>query len=278
MNMKVNVAAIKLLRERTGAGMMDCRGALEKTVGDVEKAVIILKEQGLLQAQKRKDREAKEGRIFLKSNSEKAAVVRLACETDFVAGNSVFMTLGENCAAMAFYESADEKRLSIHVLEAVSRIKENIVLKSVKILRVNQDERIFSYIHGEGRIAGVVGLSSSDPTAWERLEVGNTGADLALHIAAFGPLYVSRDSVDSRYLAGKESEYLSDAKSLGKPDHMIAGIVRGKLEKHLSQICLLEQGFIREETIRVDEMLHRLRDNGGLEIRVSGFLYERVGH
>ncbi len=276
--MSVIVAAIKELREKTGAGMMDCRRALEAAGGDIDRASAVLKEQGLLQAQKRQNRETNEGRVFLKADDRKAVLLHLACETDFVARNSIFVRLGEDCLAFAFENSACEEELSTRIAEVIGRIKENIVLRSLKTLRAKQDERLFTYLHGEGRIGVAVSLSVPNPSLWDNPELGSLAADLALQVAAFGPLFLSRDSVNSEYLYQKETEFLSDAKALGKPEEIIPGIVRGKMNKHLSQICLLEHGYIREEESSVGEVLARLRDNGGPHVQIRGFLYERVGH
>ena len=271
--MSTIVEAIKELREKTGAGMMECRRAIEASGGNLDKAAALLKEQGLLQAQKRQDRETNEGRVFLKADQKKAVLLRLACETDFVARNAGFIQLGEECLALAFEGSAGEAELAPRIQEAVARTKENIVLRGLKTLSVTQEERLFTYVHGDGRIGVALGLSASDPSVWSRPEAQALTADLCLHVTAFGPLYLSRDSVDPVHLQQKEAELLADSKALGKPEGMLPGIVRGRMNKHLSKICLLEQGFIRDEKTTVGEVLKRC----GLGIQVKGFIYECVG-
>ncbi len=271
--MSAIVEAIKELREKTGAGMMDCRRAIEASGGNMDKAAALLSEQGLLHAQKRQDRETNEGRVFLQSNNHKAVILRLACETDFVARTTGFIRLGEECLALAFEGSAGEKELAPRIQEAVARTKENIVLRGLKTLSVGQGERLFTYVHGEGRIGVAISLAASDPSVWGRPEAQTLAADLALHVAAFGPLFLSRESVDPGYLQQKEVEFTGDAKLLGKPDRMLQGIVRGKMNKHFSKVCLLEQGFIRDETITVGGVLKK----SGLDIQVRGFIYECVG-
>jgi elongation factor Ts len=269
--------AIRTLRERTGAGIMDCRRALASTGGDVDGAAVILKEQGLLQARKRQERETNEGRVFLKADGGKAVLLRLACETDFVARNGVFTALGGECVSLVFDGPAGPDELASLIQEAAGRIRENIALAGLRTLAAGAGERLFAYLHGEGRIGAVVRLAGSDPAAWESPEVLHLANSLALHVAAFGPLYVSRDSVDPRYLRDKEAECLADAVALGKPGGMVEGIARGKLDKHLSRVCLMDQGFIHEESATVGEVIRRLAGNGGPAPRVTGFLYERVG-
>jgi elongation factor Ts len=270
------VAAIKALRERTGAGIMECRRALESAGGDMDKAADIIKELGILQAQKREDRAANEGRVFLKSDGKKATILKLACETDFVARNEGFIRLGEECLARAFEGSARADELLDSVRDAAGRIKENMVLIGPTALCAAEGERIFAYLHGEGRIGAAVCLRASE-TAWEDAELSRLASDLALHVAAFGPLFLGRDSADPRYLAAKEAEFLSEAAALGKPEAMVRGIVAGKMEKHLAKVCLLDQGFLRDETRRVGEVLRALEAGGGPKVGVAGFLYEKVG-
>ncbi len=274
--MKANVEAIKELREKTGAGVMDCRRALAMAAGNMDTAIASLKEQGLLQAQKLQKRATNEGRVFVRANNQKAVVLRLGCETDFVARNEDFVRAGEDCAELAFTHPGCEDVLSTLLQQLASSTKENIVLRSLKTLLACEDERVFTYVHGEGRIGVAISLKVCSPASWELPELQRLAADLTLHVAAFGPLYVSRDVVDSSYLENKKAEFLADAKTLGKPDRMITAIASGKLDKHLSQICLLEQGFVREEASSVGEVLTAMRESGGPDINVRAFVYQRV--
>lgn len=132
--MSAIVEAIKQVRVKTGARIMKCRRAINASGGDIEKAAAILKEHGLLQARKREEREANEGRLFLKADGRKAVLVRLACETDFVARNADFVRLGREWVNIAFEAAGREDELSDRIREAVGRIRENIVLRSVEIL------------------------------------------------------------------------------------------------------------------------------------------------
>jgi elongation factor Ts len=275
--MKVNIHAIKELRERTGAGVIDCRTALETTEGDLDAALVLLKEQGLLQAQKLQKRTTNEGRVFVRSNNVSGAVLRLACETDFVARSEVFLRVGEQCLDMVLAHPGCQNELPPLLLEASSRTHENVVLCGLKTVQAARDERIFTYMHGEGRIGVALVLAIHDSPSWDRPDVQELAADLTLQVAAFGPLYLSRDTVDSVYLEQKKAEYIADARALGKPERMIAPIADGKLNKHLSQICLLEQGYIRDEGANVRTVLSALKDAGGPEVTVKAFAYERVG-
>ncbi len=274
--MKANVEAIKELREKTGAGVMDCRRALETTAGNMTTAVAFLKEQGLLQARKLQERTTREGRVFVRADDRKAVLLRLGCETDFVARSEDFIRLGEECLDATFMHPGCEAVLSTRLLEVAGRTRENIVLRGLKILLAAQDERLYTYVHGEGRIGVAISLTVSRPESWDHPDLRKLATDLTLHVAAFGPLYLSRDTVDSSYLEHKKAEFLADARTLGKPERMIPAIANGKLNKHLSQICLLEQGFIREEASSVEAVLAALKASGGPDVRVKAFAYESV--
>ncbi len=275
--MKANVEAIKELREKTGAGVMDCRRALEMTSGSVDTAMALLKEQGILRAQGLQERTANEGRVFVRADNRKAVLLRLGCETDFVARSREFIRLGEECLDAAFLHPGCETELSSRLREVAGRTRENIVLHSLKTLLAGRDERVHTYVHGEGRIGVAVSLKVSPPESWDCPDVRKLAADLTLHVAAFGPLYLSRDAVDSSYGEHKKAEFLADARALGKPERMIPAIANGKLNKHLSQVCLMEQRFIREETSSVGAVLAALKAGGGPDVSVSAFAYERVG-
>ncbi len=275
--MKANVEAIRDLRERTGAGVMECRRALETSAGDMDAALAFIKEQGLLRAQKLQERPTSEGRVFVRSDATKGVVLRIGCETDFVARSKEFLRLGEKCLDAALARSDCEAELSQLVLEAASRTRESVVLSALRTVQAGPGERVFTYVHGEGKIGVAIVLEMRGPASWEHRALQALATDLTLHVAAFGPRYLSRAAVDSAYLELKKAEFLADAQSLGKPKRMIDPIAAGKLNKHLSQVCLLEQAYIRDETISVEAMLSGLRDGGGPEVAVKAFAYERVG-
>lgn len=280
--MSTLVTAIRELRERTGAGMMDCRIALETSGGAMNRAIAFLRERGVLEARRRESREAKEGRVFLRADHRKALLLRVACETDFVARNADFVRLGESWLSVAFESSATEEELMALIRRDAAKFHEKVVLQNLKALSADENERLFTYLHGEGRIGSVVRLkssaaaSSSSPDVWNSPDVRKLAGDLTLHVAAFSPLFLTLESVDREYRRQKEAEFLADATAIGKPADMLHAIVSGKVVKHLSRICLLEQAFIREETATVGEVVGRL-SGSGTDIHVTGFLYDRVG-
>jgi elongation factor Ts len=144
-------------------------------------------------------------------------------------------------------------------------------------VEATQGEGVFTYVHGEGRIGAALVLATGGTIPWDRPELQELAANLTLHVAAFGPLYLSRAAVDPAYLEQKKAEYLADARTLGKPEGMVTRIAEGKLDKHLCRVCLLEQGYIRDESLSVGAMLSALKQRGGPDVAVKVFAYEKVG-
>lgn len=276
--MNVTASQIRELRELTGAGMMDCKRALERAEGDRAKAAAILKELGLVQMKKREDREVSEGRVFVRSTGTSCVIVRLACETDFVAKTKEFIGLGEACLdiASAGDGTAAEERLTSLIAGTALKIREHIRLESVRSLHAGPGELISSYVHGEGRIGVAVRASVPADGTRERPEIQELMADLALHAAAFAPAYLSREEIDPEVLESKAREYAEDIRALGKPEAMLDGIVNGKLEKFTRRVSFLEQPFIRDEKRTVAEVLAETEAAAGTALSLTGFLYESV--
>ena len=277
--MEIKASIVKELREKTGAGMMDCKKALVQAQGDFAKAEKILKELGLAAAKKRDGRTTKEGRIFSTISQNKGILLELSCETDFVAKNKDFIALGEKCISII-----DEKNLTGYtdeldacVKDTLALIKENLALKRFKVIEAKDDEILIDYIHGEGRIGVIVKLKVGDPGLKENEKVKQTAFDLALHVAAFGPLYLDRNGVNPEYLKEQEEIFTKQAEKLGKPEKVITGIVKGKINKHLAEICFLDQGFVRDEKLKVSVVLKNLGKEVGGEINIADFLYFKLG-
>jgi len=270
---------VKKLREKTGAGMMECKKALVKAEGDFSKAERILKELGLAAAKKRGGRETNEGRIFSKISNSKGIILELSCETDFVARNKDFILLGEKLLNII-----DEKNLTKPTEEletcvkyTLARIKENLGLKRFTVVNAEDNELLVEYIHGEGRIGVIVKIKVSDPALKDNDKVKQTSFDLALHVAAFAPMYLSRDSVDNAYIQEQEGLFIKQAEKLGKPEKVIQGIVKGKMSKHFSEVCLLDQGFVKDEKQKVAKVLKDLSNEVGGNVEVVDFIYFRLG-
>jgi len=270
--MTISAKDVKLLRDRTGAGMMDCKKALQETDGDMEAAIDFLRAKGSAKAAKRAAKSADEGTIgsYLHFGGKIGVMVEVNCETDFVAKDNSFMAFAEAVARNALAESpADVDALmqtkidGATVEEArqalVSKIGENIQVR--RFVRSSSDGSLGAYIHG-GRIGVLVDLAGGD----EEL-----ARDLAMHVAAMNPEFVSSDDVPADVMAREKDILIAQAEGSGKPPEIIEKMVEGRLRKHLAGITLLGQPFVKDSDLTVEKLLQQ---SGA---RVNGFSRLAVG-
>ena len=258
--MAVTAAMVKELREMTGAGMMDCKKALAATDGDMDKAVEFLREKGLAGAAKKAGRIAAEGMVVtdLSADEKSAVVVEVNAETDFVAKNEVFRTYAANVATQALKSNATnmdefmaekwEQDPSLTVKEAlsvqISIIGENMNIRRYEKVSVDKGF-VASYIHAGGKIGVLIAVETDVIND----SVKEMAKNVAMQAAALKPLYTSRDEVDAEYIA-KEKEILTVAAKNEKPDandKIIEGMVMGRVNKELKEICLLDQVYVKAE-------------------------------
>lgn len=277
--MAVQASEVKKLREKTGAGMLDCKNALSEAGGDFKRAEKILKERGIASASKRSARATNEGRIFSSVENKKGGLVELSCETDFVARNEDFIIFGNKIVNDAVKSGSEDITPTIEeeVKELISTMKENIKVRRIKIIESADNELIVDYIHGEGRIGVLIKLKAEDSSALEKEEVKTFAFDCALHVAAFNPMYLSKEVVDKEYLSEQEQIFTKQAEQLGKPENVMQGIVKGKLNKHLSEICFLNQGFVKEEKKSVEKIMDELSKSVGTKLSITDYAYFSVG-
>jgi len=279
--MAINPLDVKKLRDKTGAGFGDCKDALEKAGGDFAAAEKVLKEKGLAQVAKRAGRAATEGRVFTSVTGSIAAVMEISCETDFVARNPDFVTTGQALldklakAGASAPDAAAQSALS----DLAVKTKENLSIKTYKTLAIGAGDVVVQYVHGEGRIGVLVKVKVADAAKVSDPRVAQFGFDLALHAAAFNPTYLDRSKVDAAWL--KEQEEIMrvrDAEQLvGKPDNIVAGIMKGKVEKFLKQISFVDQAFVKDDKVTVTQAAEKLGKELGAKIEVADFLYVQVG-
>ena len=262
----------------TGAGMMDCKTALVEADGDLQAAERKLKEQGLAAAAKRTGRAAEEGRVFAAVQNGGAALLELSSETDFVARNDQFVSLGRSLVVHALEHALHDpdEHMQQAIGDLASRIRENIGFRRCAVVAVDAaaGEHVAEYVHGEGSIGVLVKMRTGGTVDDQ---VRQTAHDLALHVAAFAPRFLSPDDVDAAYRDEQEQIFRTQAEALDKPEKVTEGIVRGKLSKHLSEICLLEQGFVKDEKQKVKQVLAGLGKSLGEPVSVAEFLYFKVG-
>lgn len=277
--MEVKPTDVKKLRDQTGAGMGDCKKALIEAECDFEKAVKILKEKGLAAAAKRSERATKEGKIFTVIKDGKAVILELSCETDFVARNEKFIALGNEIAdeILASGATAITEKLELMVKEAIATIKENMALARFTVLDVADNEYAINYVHGVGNIGVIVKLKAEDKAAFENEAVKAFAFDCALHIAAFNPVALSADKVDPQYIKEQEEIFTKQAEGLDKPANVIAGIIKGKLNKHLAEICFIEQPFVKDDKKKVSQVLAETAKAAGTKLEIVEYVYYRLG-
>lgn len=281
--MEIKASDIKNLRERTGAGMMDCKKALVEAEGDFSLAERKLKEWGLAGVAKRSGRATNEGRVFLAEGSGSIAMVEIACETDFVCRNDDFIKGGEKMAKLSLQKSYAKPVAELEdiVKDLASVIKENITLKSVSLVQAAAGEYLHAYVHGEGKLGVVVKISSDKADALKNPLVTGFVHELALHVAAFRPMFVEQSRISADWIKEQEEIFKKqvegDEKMSGKPAKVIEGILAGKLKKLMSEICLLDQGFVKDEKQAVKAVIASIGKSVGATLSIVDFVYVKVG-
>jgi elongation factor Ts len=280
---EISASDVKKLREKTGAGMMECKNALVASNGDFAGAEKSLKEKGLAALEKRSGRATNEGKIFVKIKDNAAVLVELASETDFVARNPDFIELGDAIADKALEKgiTSPNDELSGMVTDLATKIRENMGLKRLCMVKAGANEYLTQYIHGGGSIGVVVKCESDKPEIFKNEEVQSFVFSLALHIAAFNPVALDRGKIDQAWLKEQEDIFRKqmeqDEKLKGKPEKVLEGILQGKVNKYLSEICLLEQGYVKDEKLTVAKAIEECAKKAGAKLAINDFVYYKVG-
>lgn len=283
--MAVTASMVKELRERTGAGMMECKKALVETNGDMDAAIEHLRKSGLAQADKKASRIAADGRIALatKDDNSEVVMVEINCETDFVAKDVNFLAFTDAVANNALAATSDDmdslmatdfdgSSLEVARQALVTKIGENIQVR--RMARMTGCDNIGAYIHG-GHIGVMVDLEGGNE---------EVARDIAMHIAALNPAYIDVDDVPADVLEKEKQFLISQAADSGKPADIIEKMVSGRMRKHLSTITLLGQDFVKDSDITVAKLLKqndakvksftRLVVGEGIEKKVDNFADE----
>jgi len=260
--MAISATEVAKLRKMTGAGMMDCKKALEEANGDYEQAVSIIRKKGQLVASKRADRDATEGCVIAKISADaaKGVVTALCCETDFVAKGADFVKFVEDTADAALKSGAADleavKQLTVNGLTVAEGVNEKVAVIGEKIELAFFDAleaaEVVAYIHPGNKLACIVGFN-------KKLSNPQTGRDIAMQVAAMGPVAVDKESVPADVVA-KELDIAmdqakNDPKLAGKPIEMIEKVAQGKLEKFFKEMILINQEFIKDNKMTVAEYL-----------------------
>ena len=277
--MEIKAADVKALREQTGAGMMECKKALQECNGDAKEAAKYLKEKGLAAVEKRSGRVTSEGIIVVKANDSNAVMAELSCETDFVAKNAEFIEAGEKVAQTALdkgYTDIQED-LNAIILDLATRVRENMSLKRLTAVNAASDECISHYVHSDKKIGVVVVLKSAKPEAVSNGVLKEFAYDCCLHIAAFTPAYIKKEDVEQSYIDEQLEVFNGQVAALDKPEKVKEGIVKGKLNKHFSEICFLEQPFVKDDKVSVQAKMKEISKQIDSEISLSTVLVYQLG-
>ena len=281
--MDIKASDIKNLREKTGAGMMDCKKALTEAGGDFAAAEKLLREWGMAGVEKRAGRATNEGRVFVKETAAMIGLVEVACETDFVARNADFIAAGEKMAGLVIERgwTGPNAELEAMVKDIASVIKENISLKRVRLAKAGPGEYIHSYVHGEGKIGVIVKARADKAEAFANPKVSGFIHDVALHIAAFNPMFLDQSKPDPKWVKEQEEIFAKqvelDEKLKTKPQNVIDGVLKGKLKKLMAEVCLLDQGFVKDEKQSVSAFMATVSKEAGIKLELVEYQYIKVG-
>ena len=280
---EITAALVKDLREKTGAGMMDCKKALVETKGDLEAAVDWLRTKGLAAAAKKAGRVASEGLVGIAVEGDAGALVEVNAETDFVARNEAFQKFVETVAKLALEVGGDMEKLTAaaypgsgrtvgeELTHLIATIGENMSLRRAQMLRA-EGGVIASYMHnaltpGLGRIGVLVSLKAPAKSA----AVETLGKQLAMHVAASRPQAVSRDGLDKAIVERERNILAEQARASGKPEDIIAKMVEGRLRKFYEEACLVDQTFVIDGESKVGKVLEAAANDAGGPVSVGGF-------
>ena len=286
--MAITTALIKELRERTGAGMLDCKKALEENGGDIEKAIDWLREKGIAKAAKKSGRVAAEGLVFaaVSADRKKGAILEFNSETDFVAKNDEFKNFGEKLVQLSLEHdltSEDElkafelegKKIEDNLTELIAKIGENMNIRRLKLVSTNGF--IETYIHLGGKI-GVL-LNVSGEATPENVEKAK---GVAMHVAAMDPKYLNSEQVTADDLEREKEIARHQLQQEGKPENIIEKILEGKMRKFYEENCLVNQKYVRDDSVTIEKFIapssiisfDRFKVGEGIEKEESDFAAE----
>ncbi|EOB7313761.1 translation elongation factor Ts [Staphylococcus aureus] len=255
----ISAKLVKVLREKTGAGMMDCKKALTETDGDIDKAIDYLREKGIAKAAKKADRIAAEGLVHVETKGNDAVIVEINSETDFVARNEGFQELVKEIANQVLDTKAETvealmettlpngKSVDERIKEAISTIGEKLSVRRFAIRTKTDNDAFGAYLHMGGRIGVLTVVEGSTDEEAAR--------DVAMHIAAINPKYVSSEQVSEEEINHEREVLKQQALNEGKPENIVEKMVEGRLRKYLQEICAVDQDFVKNPDVTVEAFL-----------------------
>ena len=288
---EITVELIKTLRDKTNAGMMDCKAALKEADGDLEAAETVLRKKGVAAADKKASRATSEGAIAARidDDAKTGVLVEVNCETDFVAKNENFRAFVETIldhiassektddldTLLAQPYAGDAGTLGEHIKEQVGALGENMALSRFARFDLDGDGVIGQYIHMQGRVGVLIEVNAPDAASAAGDEFRALVKDITLHIAAASPICITRDQVPQATIDKEKEIYADQVK--GKPENIIEKILGGKMEKYFSTVCLMEQGFIKDPDQSIGDLLKAKGAELGGDINIARFVRFAIG-
>ena len=276
--MTTGVDTVKELRERTGAGIMDCKAALKECAGDIEKSIDFLRKKGMASAAKRAGREAKEGLVTVLSEGKQTVIAETNCETDFVARTDDFKALTQLAMQEVFAHgeaAVSSEKISQRVAELSGKIGEKMLVRRVKRVQSQEGGALFSYIHSNQKLGVVVELAAGKAESLKNPLFEELGKNIAMHVAASNPICRVRAEVPAAILEREKAIFREEVK--GKPDNIVEKIVLGKLDKFYQTQCLLEQPFIKDDKQSVQQLLNETGKKLGDAVELKQFVRFQLG-
>lgn len=286
MSVTITASQVNELRQKSGAGMMDCKNALKEAEGDIEKAMEILRKKGASVAAKRADRSASEGVIFSQVSDDKTVgtIVEVNCETDFVGKSEDFLAFAKVVLEKAFTLKAASvedllakyPELPSLINEITGKVGEKIEISRVGLAQVDSGF-IAEYIHPGNKVGALVVYSNVSDSVKE--EFAKLGRDIAIQVAAMKPIAVGRTNIDAAVIAKEIEIYKEQAKNEGKPENVLERIATGRLDKYYQEVCLLEQTFFKDQSNArtIAQLVEEFNKQHQSQIVVSSFYLYLLG-
>lgn len=281
----MDIKLIKELREKTGAGMANCKEALIATDGNIEKAIEYLRKKGAATAAKRAEKVTKEGavKIAVSDDKKSAAIIELNCETDFVSKGEKFQNLSQKIAEICLknkvnnvedlLKTKDENNLTVkdNIDDLVASVGEKVELRRVKYVEIN-DGFVSSYLHFGSKLGGLVVVRGEYNDS--SYDLGNK---ISMQVVAMNPMAINRDGIPADILEKEKEIYITVAKGENKPENIIQKIVENKLEKFYQENCLLEQEYINEANLSIGDLIKRFEQEKGIKFEIVEIVRFQLG-
>ena len=276
--MEIKASDVKALREATGAGLMDCKKALTEANGDAKEAEKILKEKGLAAVAKRAERATSEGRVFVRAQDKKIALIEVTCETDFVANNADFIAAGEKLLDITFangYTQVEQAHKDV-LLDLATKTRENMTVAKVNVINVPNNAVAETYVHSNFKTASAVVVKGSTADV-----VKQFAHDCCLHLAAFTPAYIYQKDVPQSYIDEQtdifKGQMDQDEKMASKPRNIKDNILKSKVAKHVAEICFVDQMFVKDDKVSVAKKLEEVSKAVGAQLEFGEIVLDVLG-